>query len=208
MQSNEILMVVDSVSNEKGLTKEVIFNAVEIALASASQRHFHEDAELSVNIDRGTGEYTTHRSWIVADPEDIYFHKETHVTSEEAGLEIGEIFSKSVENIKFGRIETQAARQVMLQKVREAEREKVVAQFKSKDNTLVSGSVKRVTRDNIIVDISNEAEAILPRDRLMPGEIYKINDRIRAILKIQEVEGRGPQLMLCLLYTSPSPRDS
>ena len=196
MQSNEILMVVDSVSNEKGLTKEVIFNAVEIALASASQRHFHEDAELSVSIDRDTGEYTTHRSWIVADPEDIYFHKETHVTSEEAGLEIGEIFSKSVENIKFGRIETQAARQVMLQKVREAEREKVVAQFKSKDNTLVSGSVKRVTRDNIIVDISNEAEAILPRDRLMPGEIYKINDRIRAILKIQEVEGRGPQLML------------
>ena len=196
MQSNEILMVVDSVSNEKGLTKEVIFNAVEIALASASQRHFHEDAELSVSIDRDTGEYTTHRSWIVADPEDIYFHKETHVTSEEAGLEIGEIFSKSVESIKFGRIETQAARQVMLQKVREAEREKVVAQFKSKDNTLVSGSVKRVTRDNIIVDISSEAEAILPRDRLMPGEIYKINDRIRAILKIQEVEGRGPQLML------------
>ena len=196
MQSNEILMVVDSVSNEKGLAKEVIFNAVEIALASASQRHFHEDAELSVSIDRDTGEYMTQRSWIVADPEDIYFHKETHVTSEEAGLEIGEIFSKSVENIKFGRIETQAARQVMLQKVREAEREKVVAQFKSKDNTLVSGSVKRVTRDNIIVDISNEAEAILPRDRLMPGEIYKINDRIRAILKIQEVEGRGPQLML------------
>jgi len=196
MQSNEILMVVDSVSNEKGLTKEVIFNAVEIALASASQRHFHEDAELSVSIDRETGDYSTHRSWIVADPDDIYFHKETHVSPLEAELEVGEISTKEVENIKFGRIETQAARQVMLQKVREAEREKVVSQFKSKDKTLVGGSVKRVTRDNIIVDISNEAEAILPRDRLMPGEIYKINDRIRAILKIQEVEGRGPQLML------------
>ena len=84
----------------------------------------------------------------------------------------------------------------MLQKVREAEREKVVAQFKSQNNQLVNGTVKRVTRDNIIVDIAYDAEAILPRDRLMPGEIYKINDRIRAILQIQEVEGRGPQLML------------
>ena len=84
----------------------------------------------------------------------------------------------------------------MLQKVREAEREKVVAKFKSKENTLVSGSVKRVTRDNIIVDLTNEAEAILPRDKLLPGEIYKINDRIRAVLQIKEVEGRGPQLML------------
>ena len=196
MQSNEILLVVDSVSNEKGLTKEVIFNAVEVALASASQRHFHEDAELSVSIDRESGEYQTHRSWIVADPDDIYFHKETHVSPEESKLELSDIFTEAVENIKFGRIETQAARQVMLQKVREAEREKVVAQFKSKDRTLVGGSVKRVTRDNIIVDIANEAEAILPRDKLMPGEIYKINDRIRAILKIQEVEGRGPQLML------------
>ena len=101
-----------------------------------------------------------------------------------------------MENIVFGRIETQAARQVMLQKVREAEREKVVSQFKSKNNKLVSGSVKRVTRDNIIVDITHEAEALLPRDKLMPGEIYKINDRIRAVLQIVEIEGRGPQLML------------
>ena len=98
--------------------------------------------------------------------------------------------------MKFGRIETQAARQVMLQKVREAEREKVVSMFKNQNNNLVNGTVKRVTRDNIIVDISYDAEAILPRDRLMPGEIYKVNDRIRAILQIQEVEGRGAQLML------------
>ena len=100
------------------------------------------------------------------------------------------------ENVAFGRIETQAARQVMLQKVREAEREKIVEQFRSQSNKLVSGSVKRVTRDNIIVDITHEAEALLPRDKLMPGEIYKINDRIRAVLQIVEVEGRGPQLML------------
>ena len=196
MQSNEILAVVESVSTEKGLDKDVIFEAIEIAIASASQRHFHEDADLFVSIDRDTGEYTTHRNWIVFDDSDEEFHHETHITTDKSKMELGATFSKEQDNIKFGRIETQAARQVMLQKVREAERKKVVEQFKSQHNKLVSGSVKRVTRDNIIVDITHEAEALLPRDRLMPGEIYKINDRIRAILQIVEVEGRGPQLML------------
>ena len=196
MQSNEILAVVDSVSAEKGLEKDIIFKAIETAIASASQRHFHEDADLFVKIDRDTGEYSTHRNWIVFDEDDEEFHIETHVTVEESGLQLADIFTKQQENISFGRIETQAARQVMLQKVREAEREKVVSKFKSQNNQLVNGTVKRVTRDNIIVDISYDAEAILPRDKLMPGEIYKINDRIRAILQIQEVEGRGPQLML------------
>jgi len=195
MQSNEILAVVDSVSTEKGLDKDVIFSAIETAIASASQRHFHEDADLFVQIDRNTGEYSTHRNWIVFDESDEEFHIETHI-SPNLNLEIGDLHTKQQENIPFGRIETQAARQVMLQKVREAEREKVVSQFKSQHNQLVNGTVKRVTRDNIIVDISYDAEAILPRDRLMPGEIYKINDRIRAVLQIQEVEGRGPQLML------------
>ena len=196
MQSNEILGVVDSVSTEKGLDKDVIFKAIEIAIASASQRHFHEDADLYVKIDRETGEYSTHRNWIVFDPDNEEFHHETHISKDDSGLELEELYTLQQENIKFGRIETQAARQVMLQKVREAEREKIVEQFRSQNNKLVSGSVKRVTRDNIIVDITHEAEALLPRDKLMPGEIYKINDRIRAILQIVEVEGRGPQLML------------
>ena len=196
MESNEILAVVDSVSNEKGLDKNLIFAAIEDAIASASQRHFHEDAELFVKIDRDTGEYSTHRNWLVFDEADEEFHLETHISKDNADLDLGEIHTKQQENVPFGRIETQAARQVMLQKVREAEREKVVSQFKSQNNQLVNGTVKRVTRDNIIVDISHDAEAILPRDKLMPGEIYKINDRIRAILQIQEVEGRGAQLML------------
>jgi len=196
MQSNEILAVVDSVSTEKGLEKNIIFRAIEVAIASASQRHFHEDADLFVEINRETGEYSTHRNWIVFDKEDDEFHHETHISKEDSNLEIGEIYTKVQENITFGRIETQAARQVMLQKVREAEREKIVDQFRSQNNKLVSGSVKRVTRDNIIVDITHEAEALLPRDKLMPGEIYVINDRIRAVLQIVEVEGRGPQLML------------
>jgi N utilization substance protein A len=196
MESNEILAVVDSVSTEKGIEKDIIFNAIEIAIASASQRHFHEDADLYVTINRDTGEYSTFRNWIVFDESNEEFHHETHISKTDSNLELGEIFSKQEENVVFGRIETQAARQVMLQKVREAEREKVVSQFKSKNNKLVSGSVKRVTRDNIIVDITQEAEALLPRDKLMPGEIYKINDRIRAVLQIVEIEGRGPQLML------------
>ena len=196
MQSNEILAVVDSVSTEKGLEKDVIFKAIEVAIASASQRHFHEDADLFVKIDRNTGEYSTHRNWIVFDKDNEEFHHETHVTSDDSGIELGGTYTLQQDNVVFGRIETQAARQVMLQKVREAEREKVVEQFRSQNNKLVSGSVKRVTRDNIIVDITYEAEALLPRDKLMPGEIYKINDRIRAILQIVEVEGRGPQLML------------
>ena len=196
MESNEILAVVDSVSTEKGIEKDIIFNAIEIAIASASQRHFHEDADLYVTINRDTGEYSTFRNWIVFDESNEEFHHETHISKTDSNLELGEIFSKQEENVVFGRIETQAARQVMLQKVREAEREKVVGQFKSKHNKLVSGSVKRVTRDNIIVDITHEAEALLPRDKLMPGEIYKINDRIRAVLQIVEIEGRGPQLML------------
>ena len=196
MQGNEILAVVESVSTEKGLDEDIIFEAIEIAIASASQRHFHEDADLFVSINRDTGDYTTHRNWIVFEDTNEEFHHETHITPDESKMELGAIFSKEQDNIEFGRIETQAARQVMLQKVREAERKKIVEQFRSQHNKLVSGSVKRVTRDNIIVDITQEAEALLPRDRLMPGEIYKINDRIRAILQIVEVEGRGPQLML------------
>ena len=196
MQSNEILEVVDSVSTEKGLEKDIIFKAIEVAIASASHRHFHEDADLYVQIDRETGEYTTHRNWLVFDQDDDEFHHETHISKEDSNMNIGDTYSLQQDNIAFGRIETQAARQVMLQKVREAERKKIVEQFRSQNNKLVSGSVKRVTRDNIIVDITHEAEALLPRDKLMPGEIYKINDRIRAVLQIVEVEGRGPQLML------------
>lgn len=196
MDSREILAVVEGVSNEKGIEESIIFNALEVAIASASQRHFHEDAEISVTIDTSSGVYTTSRSWIVANEDDPDFHIETHKTSADAGKETGELHTEVVENIDFGRIETQAARQIMMQKVREAERENVVSKFRAQDNTLMNGIVKRVTRDNIIVEINNDVEAILPRDQLLPGEIYKINDRIRAILQIKEIEGRGAQLML------------
>jgi N utilization substance protein A len=109
MESNEILAVVDSVSTEKGIEKDIIFNAIEIAIASASQRHFHEDADLYVTINRDTGEYSTFRNWIVFDESNEEFHHETHISKTDSNLELGEIFSKQEENVVFGRIETQAA---------------------------------------------------------------------------------------------------
>ena len=196
MESIEILAVVESVSNEKGIEEGIIFGALEAAIASASLRHFHEDAEITVSIDRVSGEYSTHRHWVVAEEAAEDFHKETHITEDDSKLSLGDTYSLDVDNVVFGRIEAQAARQVMMQRVREAERDTIVAMFTSQNNTLMNGTVKRVTRDNIIVDISNDIEAVLPRDQLLPGEIYKIKDRMRAILQIKEIEGRGSQLML------------
>ena len=196
MEGKEILSVVDSVSSEKGLEKDIIFNAIELALASASQRHFHEDALLVVEIDKTTGNFVTKRQWIVSDESDEDYYEQTHITPEKAEMELGEVYAKEVENVEFGRIETQAARQVILQKVREAEKELIISQFKPNNNKLVSGVVKRVTRDNFILDLGQDAEAILPRDSILPGEIFKVQDRLRAVLQIKEVEGRGQQLML------------
>jgi N utilization substance protein A len=196
MESIEILAVVESVSNEKGIEEGIIFGALETAIATASLRHFHEDAEITVSIDRVSGEYSTHRHWIVSEETVEDFHKETHVTENYSKLSLGDTYSIDVDNVVFGRIEAQAARQVMMQRVREAERDTIVAMFTSQNNSLMNGTVKRVTRDNIIVDIGNDIEAVLPRDQLLPGEIYKIKDRMRAILQIKEIEGRGSQLML------------
>ena len=196
MESIEILAVVESVSNEKGIEEGIIFGALETAIATASLRHFHEDAEITVSIDRVSGEYSTHRHWIVSEETVEDFHKETHVTENDSKLTLGDTYSLDVDNVVFGRIEAQAARQVMMQRVREAERDTIVAIFTSQNNSLMNGTVKRVTRDNIIVDIGNDIEAVLPRDQLLPGEIYKIKDRMRAILQIKEIEGRGSQLML------------
>ena len=196
MESIEILAVVESVSNEKGIDETIIFSALETAIATASLRHFHEDAEITVSIDRVSGEYSTHRHWLVAEQDLEDFHKETHISESDSKMSLGDTFSSDVPNVTFGRIETQAARQVMMQKVREAERDTIVAMFESQNNSIMNGTVKRVTRDNIIVDIGNDIEALLPRDQLLPGEIYKINDRLRAILQIKEIEGRGSQLLL------------
>jgi len=198
--NKEILMVAEAVSNEKGVSKEVIFQAIEQALATATKKRYDEDAHIRVVINRATGEYETFRWWEVMD-DDTLAELGTQFTSEEAhekdpSLKVGDIFEEQVENIGFGRIAAQTAKQVIVQKVRDAERALVVDQYRDQVGELISGAVKKVTRENIIVDLGNNAEAVLPREELVGREVFRINDRVRAILKEINSESRGPQLFL------------
>jgi N utilization substance protein A len=198
--SKEILMVADAVSNEKGVDKEVIFEAIELALATATKKRYDEESTIEVVIDRKTGEYVTTRSWeVVAD--DTMAELGTQFTTEEAAekdtaLNIGDVYSEVVENVGFGRIAAQTAKQVIVQKVREAERAQVVDLYLDRVGELISGSVKKVTRDSIIVDLGGNAEGLLPRDQLVGREVFRMGDRVRALLLDVRSETRGPQLFL------------
>ncbi|MDO3386737.1 transcription termination factor NusA [Gilvimarinus sp. SDUM040013] len=198
--NKEILLVADAVSNEKGVDKDVIFEAIESALAMATKKRFDEDSTIEVKIDRTTGDYITHRSWeVVAD--DVMAELGTQWTTQEAAevdenLQIGEIYREQIENVEFGRIAAQTAKQVIVQKVREAERAQMVDEYLDRVGELVNGTVKKVTRDSIIVDLGNNAEALLPRDQLVGREIFRMGDRVRALLQDVRSESRGPQLFL------------
>lgn len=196
----EILLVAEAVSNEKGVDAEIIFEALELALATATKKRFDEDSNIEVNIDRATGEYETFRSWEVVD-DDVMALLGTQFTTEEAieenpDLKPGDVHTAQIENVDFGRIAAQTAKQVIVQKVREAEREQVVDEYRDRIGELISGSVKKVTRDNVIVDLGNNAEGLLPREELVGREIYRMGDRIRAMLMEVRSEVRGPQLYL------------
>jgi N utilization substance protein A len=196
----EILLVAEAVSNEKGVAQEIIFEALEAALATAAKKRYDEDADMRVAIDRESGDYETFRCWEVVD-DDTLALLGTQFTLEEAhekdpGLTAGDTFEEQVENVEFGRIAAQTAKQVIVHKVREAERAKVVAEYLDKVGQLLNGTVKRVTRDNIIVDLGGNAEAIMPREEIVGREVYRVNDRVRAILLEVNSEARGPQLKL------------
>lgn len=198
--SKEILMVVEAVSNEKGVSPNVIFEAIEQALSMATKKRYDEDANIRVVIDRATGSYESFRWWDVMDDETLAALG-TQLTLEEAheknvSLKAGDVFEEVVENIGFGRIAAQIAKQVIVQKVRDAERALVVEQYRERIGTLVNGTVKKVTRDNIIVDLGGNAEAVMPREELVGREVFRINDRVRAILQKINPENRGPQLYL------------
>ncbi len=197
---NEILLVAESVSGEKGLAQEVIFEAIESALATATKRRYSEPSNIEVTIDKSSGEYETVRFWEVVDEEE-FEDSGLHILVDEAKkkdskFEIGSRIEEKVENVEFGRIAAQAAKQVIVQKVREAERAKIVDQYRSFLGELVNGTVKKVTREFLIVDLGDGAEAILPRTELIPGEVYRIGDRLRAVLQEEERENRGSQLSL------------
>ncbi|MCV6615073.1 MAG: transcription termination factor NusA [Cellvibrionaceae bacterium] len=198
--SKDILLVADAVSNEKGVDPEIIFEAIELALATAAKKRYDEESDIYVNIDRKTGDYETFRQWEVVD-DDTLAILGTQFTTEEAaevdqGLKIGDIHREQIENVDFGRIAAQTAKQVIVQKVREAERAQIVDEYRDKVGELVSGTVKKVTRDNIIVDLGNNAEGLLARDQLVGREVFRMGDRVRTFLMDVRPEVRGPQLYL------------
>ncbi len=199
-------MVADAVSNEKGVSRAVIFEAIESALATATKKlHDDEEIDCRVAVNRDTGEYETFRVWTVVEDEE-YLEESSQFTLEQAAekdksLAIGDTYEEKIDNVEFGRIAAQTAKQVIVQKVREAEREIVISEYEHRVGELVAGTVKKVTRDNIIVDLGNNAEALLPRDQMIPRETFRIGDRLRAILTEVSSEQRGPQLFLS--RTSP-----
>lgn len=198
--SKEILLVADAVSNEKGVDKGIIFEAIELALAAATKKRYDEDADIEVAIDRKTGDYVTTRRWEVVD-DDTLALLGTQFTTEEArekdpALKVGDVYEEVIENVEFGRIAAQTAKQVIVQKVREAERQQIVEQYRDRIGELISGTVKKVTRDSIIVDMGNNAEGLLPRDQLVGREVFRMGDRVRALLLDVRPEMRGPQLYL------------
>ena len=198
--SKEILLVADAVSHERGVDKEMIFQALEQALASATKKRYDENADIEVTIDRHSGEYTTVRRWAVM-PDDVLAELGTQFTLEEAheinpNLKAGDVHEEVVENIGFGRIAAQTAKQVIVQKVREAERAQMVEMYRHRIGELVNGTVKKVTRDNIIVDLGGNAEAVMPREHLVGRELFRMNDRVRAVLIEIRQDQRGPQLIL------------
>lgn len=198
--SKEVLLVVESVSNEKGVPPGVIFEALELALATATKKRYEEDVDLRVSINRHNGSYETFRRWTVVEDED-YQLPDSHLTVEDAqkehpGVKAGEVIEEKIESIEFGRIAAQTAKQVIVQKVREAERAQVVDAYREKVGEIISGTVKKVTRDSVIVDLGNNAEALLPREHIIPRETFRMGVRLRALLKEIRTENRGPQLML------------
>ncbi|MDX1318863.1 MAG: transcription termination factor NusA [Oceanospirillum sp.] len=199
--SKEILLVVDAVSNEKGVSKEVIFEAIELALASASKKRFEgEEADVRVAIDRRTGEYDTFRRWTIVEDIELddvdYEISLTNAQKKDPSLNLGDVIEEQIESVAFGRIAAQTAKQVIVQKVREAERAEIVRQYSEREGEIVNGTVKKTTRDGVIVDLGNNAEGYLPRDEMIAGEKYRMNDRVRALLAEVRPDARSGQLLL------------
>jgi N utilization substance protein A len=206
--SKEILLVVDAVSNEKGVDGEVIFGAIEAALASATRKRHLEDIDARVAIDRNTGEYQTFRRWEVVeestdadDEEGGYRFPSRQILLEEArkqnpDIQVGDFIEEPMESVEFGRIGAQTAKQVIVQKVREAERAQVVEEYQDRVGELVTGIVKRVERGNVYLDLGGNAEAIIYREEMIPREAVRAGDRLRGYLREVRSEPRGPQLFI------------
>ncbi|MBS1210760.1 MAG: nusA [Proteobacteria bacterium] len=197
--SREVLLLVDALAREKNVAKDIVFTALEMALASATKKRIHDEADVRVSIDRETGDYESFRRWLVM--------LDAEVENDEAqmglidareqfpDIEIGEYVEEPLEPIDFGRIGAQAAKQVILQKIRDAEREQILNDFLDRGEHLCTGSIKRMERGNAIVEVGR-LEAVLPRDQQIPKENLRVGDRVRAYLLRIDRGARGPQLVL------------
>ncbi|MGX2039805.1 transcription termination factor NusA [Methylocaldum sp. MU1018] len=205
MANKEILLVVDVVSNEKDIDKEVIFGAIEDALRTATIKRHDNEIDVRVAIDRKTGDYETFRRWLVVDFNEDFEsgveNPDVEISLDEArksrpDVQVGEYVEKPIESIEFGRIAAQTAKQVIVQRVRDAERRKVVDAYKNRVGELLTGVVKRVERGNVYLDLGGNVEAFIPRDEMIPREAVRSGDRLRGYLKAVRPEARGPQLFV------------
>jgi N utilization substance protein A len=206
--NKEILNVAEAVSNEKGVDREIIFEALEAALASATRKRYGEGVDVRVSIDRNTGDYDTFRRWkVFADDSKELENPDCELrmidaVDIDAAAEPGGYVEEPIPSVEFGRIAAQTAKQVIVQKVREAERKKVVEEFQGRVGEMLSGVVKRVDRNGIFVDLGGNAEGFIPREHMIPREPVRPQDRIKALLREVRSEPRGPQLFMT--RTSPA----
>jgi len=202
--NKEILLVVEAVSNEKGVDPQVIFEAIEAALEMAAKKRANEEIDVTVTINRKTGDYTTTRKWtVIADDQDEIEddNEVTYLTLSSAkkrnpDCAVGDVIEEPMESVEFGRIAAQKAKQVIVQKVQEAERAQVANAYKERLGQLVNGVVKKVTRDYILLDLGNNAEAMLPRSEMISHEAARMGDRIRAYLYDVRSDLKGPQMIV------------
>ena len=203
IMNKEILLVAETVSNEKGVAEKVIFDAIEAALEMATKKRYGQEFEIKVSVDRNTGDYKTVRLWTVIDDASEEGIENPHVQlllaeaqKNYPDAQVGDVIEEAMPSVEFGRIAAQSAKQVIVQKVREAERAQVVQNYQSRKGELVSGVVKKVTRDNVVLDLGNNVEAIIPREEMIPREVVRPNDRIRGYLYDVRYELRGAQLFV------------
>ena len=197
--SREILLLVDALAREKNVNKEIVFGALELALASATKKRIHDEADVRVSIDRNSGSYESFRRWqVVPDNEYVNEYLETPLSEaikSDADIECGDSIEEPLEPIDFGRIGAQAAKQVILQKIRDAEREQILADFLERGDQIVYGTIKRMERGNAVIE-AGKIEALLPRDQMIPKENLRVGDRVRAFMLRIDRNARGPQIIL------------
>jgi N utilization substance protein A len=198
--NKEIISMIEVVSNEKGVDKEDIFGALECALAMATKKRHASNVDVRVKIDRKSGKQQTFQRWLVVGEENLQYPDRQiplpTALKKNSNIQIGETWEEEVESAVFDRISAQTAKQVIVQKIREAERELVIRAYREKEGQLISGVVKKVERGNITLDLGNNVEAVLSREDMIPREMVRVGDRLRAYLRSVRSENKGPMLLL------------